>query len=261
MDHLFLLYFFVYAFIGWMMEVGFNAVHSGRFINAGMLSGPWCPIYGFGACSVILFLSDIAKSNKLLLFLGSMFIASVIEWITGFLLEKLLHRKWWDYSDRPFNLGGYICLEYSLLWGMCCFVLYEAVHPLIRRLVEFLPVRTAWILLFVLFFFFLVDVVSMVATVLGLHRKWKYALKITDDMRKVSDRIGREVYQRTRELDEKRQALQEEETAKRIEERIEKRRARLVERWLAFSEKRMLNAFPHLTRDTKRRHKEERGRK
>ena len=132
---------------------------------------------------------------------------------------------------------------------MCCFVLYEAVHPLIRRLVEFLPVRTAWVLLFVLFFFFLVDVVSMVATVLGLNRKWKYAQKITADMRKVSDRIGREVYQRTRELDEKRQALAKEETAKRIEERIEKRRTRLVERWLAFSEKRMLNAFPHLLRE------------
>lgn len=249
MDYLFLLYFFVYAFIGWMMEVGFNAVHSGHFINAGMLSGPWCPIYGFGACAVILFLSDIAQTNKLLLFFGSMLIASIIELITGFVLEKILHRKWWDYSDRRLNLGGYICLEYSLLWGMCCFVLYEAVHPLIRRLVEFLPARTAWVLLFVLFFFFLVDVISMVATVLGLNRKWKYAQKITDDMRKVSDRIGREVYQRTRELDEKRQALQEEETAKRIEERIEKRRTRLVERWLAFSEKRMLNAFPHLMRE------------
>lgn len=184
MDYPLLLYFFVYASIGWMIEVGYNAVHSGRFINAGMLSGPWCPIYGFGACAVLLFLSDIANTNKLLLFFGSMLIASIIELVTGFVLEKLLHRKWWDYSDRRLNLGGYICLEYSLLWGMCCFVLYEAIHPLLRHLIGFLPAKLAWTITVVLFLLLLVDVVNMVATLLGLNKKWKYSAKISQDMQK-----------------------------------------------------------------------------
>lgn len=245
MDYLLLLYFFVYAFIGWMMEVGFNAIHSGGFINAGMLSGPWCPIYGFGACAVILFLSDIAQTNKLLLFFGSMLIASVIELITGFVLEKILHRKWWDYSDRRLNLGGYICLEYSLLWGMCCFVLYEAVHPLLRRLISLLPAKLGWIITSILLLLILVDAASMVATLLGLNKKLKYSAKISQDMRKVSDQIGERVYVHTRDLEEKRQELQESEAAKRIE----KRREKLLDRWLAFSEKRMLKAFPHLIRE------------
>ncbi|WP_071704919.1 putative ABC transporter permease [Murdochiella vaginalis] len=255
MDYLLLLYFFVYASIGWMMEVGYNAVHSGRFINAGMLSGPWCPIYGFGACAVILFLSDIARTNKLWLFFGSMLIASAIELVTGFVLEKLLHRKWWDYSYRRLNLGGYICLEYSLLWGMCCFVLYEAVHPLLRRLIRLLPVKLAWAITAVLLLLLLVDVVNMVATLFGLNKKWKHTAKFSRDMRKVSDQIGERVYVRTRDLEEKRQELHESEAVKRIE----KRREKLLDRWLAFSQKRMLNAFPYLTSENEDEKKNKEG--
>ena len=255
MDYPLLLYFFVYESIGWMIEVGYNAVHSGRFINAGMLSGPWCPIYGFGACAVLLFLSDIANTNKLLLFFGSMLIASIIELVTGFVLEKLLHRKWWDYSDRRLNLGGYICLEYSLLWGMCCFVLYEAIHPLLRHLIGFLPAKLAWTITVVLFLLLLVDVVNMVATLLGLNKKWKYSAKISQDMQKVSDQIGERVFEHTRDLEEKRQKLHESEAAKRIE----KRREKLLHRWLAFSEKRMLNAFPHLMHELDENEKRKKG--
>ncbi len=113
----YLIYFFIYAFIGWVVEVSYHAVTKGKFINRGFLAGPYCPIYGFGAISVIYFLTDIAEKNKLVLFLGSMLIATLIEFVAGFLLEKIFHERWWDYSDRKLNIGGYICLEFSAIWA------------------------------------------------------------------------------------------------------------------------------------------------
>ena len=121
---LYLMYFFIYAFIGWVVEVSFHAVTVGKFINRGFLSGPYCPIYGFGAISVIYFLTDIAEKNKFVLFLGSIAIATAIEFVAGFLLEKIFHERWWDYSDRKLNVGGYICIEFSVIWGLFCFLLY-----------------------------------------------------------------------------------------------------------------------------------------
>nr|WP_072514398.1 putative ABC transporter permease [Ndongobacter massiliensis] len=241
-----LIYFFLYAFLGWMMEVSYSAIKTGQFVNAGMLNGPCCPIYGFGAIAVIEFLSDIAQTNKLFLFFGSMFIASLIELITGFLLEKIVHRKWWDYSDRRLNVGGYICLEYSLLWGMCCFVLYEAVHPIVQWSVGIFP-KTALLRLNALFAVCLfIDFLGTVNTLTGLHKKWKLSQKIGEDMRKVSEEIGKKVYAQTMELDKKRQAWKNSDSGKAVAKTVERKRQSFWLRWNAFNEKRLLRAFPNL---------------
>ena len=105
--------FFIYAFLGWCLEVAYHALVTGQFINRGFLNGPWCPVYGFGALAVLACLLPL-RENQFLLFLGSVAVTSAIEWLTGFALEKLFHQHWWDYSDQPFNLNGYICLRFSL---------------------------------------------------------------------------------------------------------------------------------------------------
>ena len=100
--------FFAYAFLGWCMEVSFAALTSGRFVNRGFLNGPVCPIYGCGAV-IVLFCLEPLKDHLFWLFVGSVILTSALEWLTGFVLEKIFHERWWDYSDMPFNLGGYIC--------------------------------------------------------------------------------------------------------------------------------------------------------
>ena len=114
--------FLIYGFVGWCTEVIFAAVNSGKFVNRGFLNGPICPIYGFGILAVVRLLKPFGN-NILLLFVGSVLITSGLEYITGFLLEKLFHQKWWDYSDVPFNIQGYIC---SL--GTCLHV-HRRNHP------------------------------------------------------------------------------------------------------------------------------------
>ena len=120
-QHLYYLFqcFFIYAFLGWCTEVAFAAFKEHRFVNRGFLNGPICPVYGFGVVAVIHFLTPL-RSNLLLLYLGSAILVTAIEWLTGFILEKVFHNKWWDYSNMPLNLNGYVCLLFSLIWGVFC---------------------------------------------------------------------------------------------------------------------------------------------
>lgn len=106
--------FLIYAFLGWCCEVAFAAVNKGKFVNRGFLNGPVCPIYGFGMLIVVLCLWSL-RDKPFLLFLGSAALTTALEFVTGFVLERFFHDKWWDYSDMPFNVKGYICLKFTVL--------------------------------------------------------------------------------------------------------------------------------------------------
>lgn len=242
-------YFFVYAFIGWIMEVSFQAVKTGRFINRGFLNGPLCPIYGFGALGVIYFLTDIAKTNKLVLFFGSVFIATALELVGGFLLEKIFHKKWWDYSDMRFNLGGYICLEFSILWGLACFVLYEAVHPMIVRFFELLNPKFIFYGNIILLAIFAVDMAQTILTLVGLNKKFKKLQAASADIREVSDDIGKRVYDRTMTIKEKSEEIKDRPRVKEIEAKRAQIRAELLSKFDKMGERRLIKAFPNLIED------------
>lgn len=89
-----------------------------------------CPIYGFGMVIVLYALTPLAD-NTLLLYLGGVILPSALELVGGWALYKLYRTRWWDYSDYPFNIGGYICLEFCLLWGVGTLVVMRIVHPII----------------------------------------------------------------------------------------------------------------------------------
>ena len=133
----YLWYFVVYAFLGWCSEVIFATLKSGKFVNRGFLNGPVCPIYGFGAVLVIFCLTPI-KENVLILFIGSTILTTLLEGFTGFILEKMFHTNWWDYSNEPFNFKGYVCARFSVLWGFACILIVDVFHPLIINLVHLL---------------------------------------------------------------------------------------------------------------------------
>lgn len=240
---LYLIYYFIYAFIGWVVEVSYHAVTKGKFINRGFLSGPYCPIYGFGAISVIYFLTDIAEKNKLVLFFGSIAIATAIEFVAGFLLEKIFHERWWDYSDRKLNIGGYVCLEFSVIWGLFCFLLYEAVHPLVKNLVGLIPLEMLKYLDLGLIIIMTIDLIATINTLVGINKKIRVLDKVRMDIRKVSDRIGTRVYDRTVALENKQEEIKKNPEIIEIENRIRE----LKERKAILGERRILRAFPNLT--------------
>lgn len=108
--------YLLYSFLGWVGETVVATIRGKHFVNRGAAAGPFCFVYGFSAVILSVGFSDL-KTRPGYLFLGCMLGATVIEWLTGKLLERLHRRRWWDYSAKRFNLGGYVCLQYSLLWG------------------------------------------------------------------------------------------------------------------------------------------------
>ena len=244
----YLLYFFIYGTLGWMLEVSFQSIKTGKFINRGFLNGPICPIYGVGASIVIFFLSGIADSNKLMLFLGSIFIATVIELITGFLLDKIFHKHWWDYSDRRFNIGGYVCLEFSIAWGFLCLFLYDINHPLVQKMVDIIPYKAKIYILIILSIIICIDFISTLNTLIGLNKRFKIIDKINSELRVVSDDIGEKIYEGTIRLED----IEKDIKSRGKEVDVKGRFSKSWDRFNDFQERRLLKAFPNLRKEIDR---------
>ena len=136
------LFFFLYSFLGWIWESCYVSVREGRWINRGFLHGPFLPIYGFGAVSILMFTLPVAQSIPLVFFMG-MAGATLLEYITGYTMERLFLVRYWDYSMYRWNLNGYICLPASLCWGAFSLLLIRLVHPILSNWVSALPAVAA----------------------------------------------------------------------------------------------------------------------
>jgi len=159
--------FFIYSLIGWIAEVCIAAISKKKFINRGFVNGPLCPIYGFGAILFALFLPELTD-NVFFLFIGGVVLATVLELSTGMFFEKVFHEKLWDYSGIRFNLDGYICLRYSLLWGVFAVLLMKYVNPFICFLVNAVPLNAAAIILWFASVLLLLDFISTALAVFGM---------------------------------------------------------------------------------------------
>lgn len=211
--------FFIYAFFGWCIEVAYAAVDRGVFVNRGFLNGPYCPIYGFGVSIVTLLLTPL-RDNLLILFLGSFLLTSLLEFITGFLLEKLFHTKWWDYSDKPFNIKGYVCLKFSVYWGMACTFVMDIIQPMIMKFIHHFP-NTVGVVLIVFFsVVFVGDSVYTVLTILKLNRHLRKLDEMAQHIHAISDELGEKIYDEVTQVMEKSEELQlsKEEISKRKEQ-------------------------------------------
>lgn len=181
------LYFSLYAFLGWCTETIFAAVKSKRFINRGFLHGPFCPMYGFASVIIILLSSHIGKSYTTL-FVVCFFGASIIEYFTGYILEKLFNAKWWDYSGMPLNLKGRICILYSIIWGLVGIFVIKVLQPIGNKLVtKLLPINAAYILSYILIVYFLLD---LIITLIKLFELKNLLLELEDISLEVKNRLS-----------------------------------------------------------------------
>ena len=258
-----LFYFFIYAFVGWCVEVSYAAFVHGKFVNRGFLSGPICPIYGFGVCFVVLCLSPL-KRNPFLLYIGAVLLTSVLEFVTGWLLERFFNQKWWDYSNSKFNLKGYVCLGFSLLWGVGCIAVLYLAHPAVEALVGLIPVLFGRIILAIFLTVFIVDFIGTLAGVLRFKKTISLVHEFDDKLHDISDRIGENISDTVIsaiESGKKGEAKLNELKEKYSDKYGERLRAvgdftelrekyeKLMQRGRSFSAKRILSAFPVLKKD------------
>lgn len=130
--------FFIYSFAGWCIEVCYAAIRRRQFVNRGFVNSPICPIYGFGSALFCIFLPELTE-NPFFLFLGGMLLATILEYSAGMLMEKIFHRKLWDYSGIKYNLGGYVCARYALLWGALAILTMLVTNPLLCGFLRMVP--------------------------------------------------------------------------------------------------------------------------
>lgn len=226
--YVYLCYFLIYSFLGWCVEVCYAALNTKKFINRGFLNGPYCPIYGAGVITIMYFVYPF-KNSLIVLFMFSVILTSLIEFLTGFILEKAFHYRWWDYSKEHFNLGGYICLKFSIIWGLACVFVTEIVHPGVRDIVLWIPKSFGEVILGILYLLMIIDFVVTVKTVLKLNARMEKLQMIADDIHKFSDKLGNKVSSDF--LD--------------VEEKIEKLNSKR-EKEISWPEKRIIHSFPEM---------------
>lgn len=131
--HIVFLIFIIFSFVGWISEVLYVGIFfEHKFVNRGFLHGPLCPIYGFGGLSILLLPQEL-YTTWLRLFCASMLFGTVVEYISSWILEKLFHTRWWDYSRYKFNIKGRVCLLNSLLFGLLGLVIIHFIQPFVMK--------------------------------------------------------------------------------------------------------------------------------
>lgn len=199
--------FIIYAFLGWCTEVAYAALNTGRFVNRGFLNGPYCPIYGCGVVIVVALLTPIQES-LLLLFAGSLVLTSVLEYLTGLVLEKVFRNKWWDYSNEPFNIQGYVCLKFSIMWGLACTFVMKLVHPVIYKVITLVPFVAGVVILVIIMIGFTVDCCVTVATILKFNKQLRLMEEMAARLHQLSDEIGEHIYENVSTAVEKSEQFQ-----------------------------------------------------
>lgn len=250
--------FFIYACMGWCLEVIFCGLNNGHFINRGFLNGPVCPIYGVGGVLIVSLLTPIS-GNVFMLFAGAVIVTSAIEYITGYLLEKLYNARWWDYSKEPFNIKGYICLKFSLAWGVVGVILMRGIHPAVMKIVGVLPRVLGVILLLIFLVVFIADCIATFISVKKLTDRMEVMEEIAERIKFISDNLGKRIYGKAvsiqaaaEEFAGKEEVVEikikSEKEAEELKAKIEelKKKYTAIAEEKHFAHKRILKAFPQM---------------
>lgn len=246
----FFLYFWIYSFLGWVVESTFCSINEHKLINRGFLSGPICPIYGFGALIVILSLTPFL-SHPLFLFIDAVVLTSILEYFTSYAMEQLFHARWWDYSQHRFNLNGRICLATSLSFGgLSLFVMY-VLHPGVVHLVSYLPQVAQIVISIIILLVFLVDLSTTVQSTINFQQKLDHLAELSTQIKDKLDSIhwhnDLPVRERLEQFfQDKREERMESiaEAKESINQMLEKFRSMSVRP--GFIQRRLKKAFPHM---------------
>lgn len=174
-------WFIVYSFIGWVYESILCSVIEKKWINRGFLNGPYCPIYGFGALLDIIFLGRF--SNVFEIFFFGVLLTCSLEYLTSFCMEKLFHARWWDYSDKKFNINGRVCLAGAVVFGTFSVLLIKVVHPLVIKLIGKIPYMAVSVFVIAFLLGYIVDNIITFLAVAKFDEKLEELKKVLEEKR------------------------------------------------------------------------------
>lgn len=222
-----ILSFFIYGFAGWIWESFLCPILTKHHIkNSGFLNGPIVPIYAVGALSVSLLFS--MKESYLSIFIEGAVVACLIEYLTSWIMEKLYHRRWWDYSDKAFQLNGRICLEGFLVFGLFSVVAVKFVQPyLMNKLMQYDTI----LLIIVSTVLCTLLIIDLIVTIISLTHLDEHIEDIKQELIKMLDEI--------------------EDNSRNWSDVLEKNKDIIKNK--GYSIHRIIKAFPHILNQKKRR--------
>ena len=182
--------FFVYSFLGWIAETCFCVLKYRKFMNRGMLNSPLCIVYGIAAVIITIGFPELFDEIPIL-FLGCAGVSTLLEWFTAKIFEKLDHKKWWDYSSKRWNLDGYICLQYSIVWGILGVLSVKFVTPVLMKLYHMVPSFMMQITLWALLGVLIVDILGSTYIIRGSVKRNDTIQKIDHELYSRKKRFGR----------------------------------------------------------------------
>lgn len=184
-----ILCFTFYSWLGWITETVFKSIRDNRFVNSGFLSGPFCPLYGLGAVIIIQSVEMLDRSfvivnpltDLIVKVLVAIVLTSLLEYVTGMILEGLFNCKWWDYSDEFFNIQGRVCLKYSVFWGAMAYSLIVLIHPVYLEVMHDIPLASGYVFAGLIAIYFGFDAIKSINDVLDLRQlmtaRYEYSIE------------------------------------------------------------------------------------
>lgn len=177
-----LAYFIIYSFFGWVMESLLKTYLQKKPVNSGFLYGPFCPIYGFGAIFMLLFLQGYRR-NIVLLFIIAFFTMSLWEYMVGWLLEKIFHTKYWDYTENKFNIKGRVCLMNSLFWGFLGVIFICYLHPFLTEKIAQIPEKILMFNTIMIMIAIVVDTIISIVKVMNIKDKLEKLKELSETIK------------------------------------------------------------------------------
>lgn len=176
------IYFFFYSALGWLVESIYCSIAAGKIINRGFLTGPICPIYGTGAVVMTLVLAPL-KEYPILVFIVGLVVCDIVEFATSYIMEKLFHARWWDYSNKWLNIQGRICFRHSMYWGIASVLFIYFVHPNIgEKIFSDMPAKYLYIILAVILVIFAFDLANAVRKAMDIKAMMDKLKKLRDNI-------------------------------------------------------------------------------
>lgn len=183
--------FFVYSFLGWILETVMAAFKQKRFVNKGVVNLPFCILYGGEAVFITIFCREL---HGIWLYIGSAILITVFKWIAGDLIEKIYHERWWDYTKRRWNIGGYVSLIDSAFFGMVAVVMMKWGNRLFTAAFGMIPKRLRTIFLWTMVVLLLADMATTFLSFCGKEHKIRILLKLEHRFTKFTDGLSRKIY-------------------------------------------------------------------
>lgn len=239
-------WFFVYSFLGWLWETAYVSVRKRKFVNRGFINGPLCTIYGMGAVSIYLALKPFGD-NLAVLYIDGVIVATILEYITGWLMERIFHTRWWDYSHRKYNLQGYISLGTSLGWGVFTVLLFKVFQPAVSWFTDLYPQKIGEIVLIVISVLYVLDFITSAWAAFGLTKNFA---KVEDMMEDIAQYLhSSKLYETKEEIQERLETVRAHIRTQEVVERLSARRQEFMGRFeTLFEEKRLLDDDSYLTK-------------